>query len=80
MKLFVTRSLFKVIILLQRSDTVTKPCLGMRRAMAEAKVGDDVFGDDPTVIELQSTVAKLLNKDAGLFVPTGFYHIETQKL
>ena len=80
MKLFVTRSLFKVIILLQRSDTVTKPCLGMRRAMAEAKVGDDVFGDDPTVIELQSTVAKLLNKDAGLFVPTGFYHIEKQKL
>ena len=54
-----------------RSDTVTKPCLGMRRAMAEAVVGDDVFGDDPTVIELQTTVAKLLNKEAGLFVPTG---------
>ena len=43
----------------------------MRRAMAEAVVGDDVFGDDPTVIELQNTVAKLLNKEAGLFVPTG---------
>ena len=43
----------------------------MRRAMAEAEVGDDVFGDDPTVIELQTTVAKLLNKEAGLFVPTG---------
>ena len=43
----------------------------MRRAMAEAIVGDDVFGDDPTVIELQNTVAKLLNKEAGLFVPTG---------
>ena len=43
----------------------------MRRAMAEAVVGDDVFGDDPTVIELQTTVAKLLNKEAGLFVPTG---------
>ena len=54
-----------------RSDTVTKPCLGMRQAMAEAVVGDDVFGDDPTVIELQNTVAKLLNKEAGLFVPTG---------
>ena len=50
---------------------MTKPCLGMRRAMAEAIVGDDVFGDDPTVIELQNTVAKLLNKEAGLFVPTG---------
>ena len=54
-----------------RSDTVTKPCAGMRRAMAEAEVGDDVFGDDPTVIELQKEVAKLLNKEAGLFVPTG---------
>ena len=39
--------------------------------MAEADVGDDVFGDDPTVIELQEKVAKLLNKEAGLFVPTG---------
>ena len=43
----------------------------MRRAMAEAEVGDDVFGDDPTVIELQEKVAKLLNKESGLFVPTG---------
>ena len=54
-----------------RSDTVTKPCPGMRRAMAEAEVGDDVFGDDPTVIKLQEDVAKLLNKEAALFVPTG---------
>ena len=45
----------------------------MRKAMAEAVVGDDVFGDDPTVLELQEKVATLLNKDAGLFVPTGFY-------
>ena len=43
----------------------------MRRAMAEAEVGDDVFGDDPTVIKLQEDVAKLLNKEAALFVPTG---------
>ena len=52
----------------------------MRRAMAEAEVGDDVFGDDPTVIKLQATVAKLLNKDAGLFVPTGLYHTKKYKL
>ena len=45
----------------------------MRRAMAEAVVGDDVFGDDPTVIKLQEKVAKLLNKEAGLFVPTGIF-------
>ena len=48
---------------------MTKPCVGMRKAMAEAVVGDDVFGDDPTVLELQDKVAKLLNKEAGLFVP-----------
>ena len=41
--------------------------------MAEVVVGDDVFGDDPTVLELQDKVAKLLNKEAGLFVPTGYY-------
>ena len=41
--------------------------------MAEAVVGDDVFGDDPTVLELQDKVAKLLKKEAGLFVPTGYY-------
>ena len=45
----------------------------MRKAMAEAVVGDDVFGDDPTVSELQDKVARLLNKEAGLFVPTGYY-------
>ena len=52
---------------------MTKPCVGMRKAMAEAVVGDDVFDDDPTVLELQDKVAKLLNKEAGLFVPTGYY-------
>ncbi len=54
-----------------RSDTVTRPTPEMRRAMAEAEVGDDVFGDDPTVNELQEHAAALLGKEAGLFVPTG---------
>ena len=54
-----------------RSDTVTRPTPEMRRAMAEAEVGDDVFGDDPTVNELQELAAEMLGKEAGLFVPTG---------
>ena len=54
-----------------RSDTVTQPVSGMRAAMTEAKVGDDVFGEDPTVNELQNRVAALLGKEAGLFVPSG---------
>ena len=54
-----------------RSDTVTKPSAGMRRAMAEAEVGDDVYGEDPTVNRLQEQVAELLGKEAALFVPTG---------
>ena len=54
-----------------RSDTVTRPTPEMRKAMAEAEVGDDVFGDDPTVNSLQDYCANLLGKDAGLFVPTG---------
>lgn len=54
-----------------RSDTVTKPTPGMRRAMAEADVGDDVFGEDPTVIRLEERVADLLGKEAALFVPSG---------
>ena len=54
-----------------RSDTVTRPTPEMRRAMAEAEVGDDVFGDDPTVNALQERAAELLGKEAGLFVPTG---------
>src|SRR5689334_336711 len=54
-----------------RSDTVTKPSPAMRRAMAEAEVGDDVFGDDPTVIALEERAAELLGKEAGLFVASG---------
>jgi threonine aldolase len=54
-----------------RSDTVTRPTAEMRRAMAEAEVGDDVFGDDPTVNDLQDFAADLLGKEAALFVPTG---------
>jgi threonine aldolase len=54
-----------------RSDTVTKPTAAMRRAMAEAPVGDDVYGEDPTVNRLQETVAALLATEAALFVPTG---------
>ncbi len=54
-----------------RSDTVTRPTPAMRRAMLEAEVGDDVLGDDPTVIALQERVAALLGKEAALFVPSG---------
>lgn len=54
-----------------RSDTVTRPSAGMRRAMAEAEVGDDVFGDDPTVNRLQARAAELLGFEAGLLFPTG---------
>ena len=54
-----------------RSDTVTRPGAAMRRAMAAAEVGDDVFGDDPTVNRLQERVAELLGKEAALFVPSG---------
>lgn len=54
-----------------RSDTVTKPTPAMRRAMAEAEVGDDVYGEDPTVNRLEETAAGLLGKEAALFVPTG---------
>jgi len=54
-----------------RSDTVTRPSAGMRRAMAEAEVGDDVYGEDPTVNRLEETVASLFGKQAALFTPTG---------
>lgn len=54
-----------------RSDTVTRPGPAMRKAMAEAEVGDDVFGEDPTVNALQEEVAALLGKEAGLFVASG---------
>ncbi|MFQ5592494.1 MAG: beta-eliminating lyase-related protein, partial [Phycisphaerae bacterium] len=54
-----------------RSDTVTQPSPEMRRSMAEACVGDDVFGDDPTVNALQDKVAGLLGKEAAIYVPSG---------
>ncbi len=54
-----------------RSDTLTKPTPEMRRAMAEAEVGDDVYGEDPTINRLQEKAAALLGKEAALFVPSG---------
>lgn len=54
-----------------RSDTVTKPTDEMRQLIATAKVGDDVLGDDPTIIALQNMISELLGKEAALFVPSG---------
>jgi threonine aldolase len=54
-----------------RSDTVTRPSAGMRKAMAEAEVGDDVFGEDPSVLALQAEVARIAGKPAALFVTSG---------
>src|SRR5512141_2908970 len=54
-----------------RSDTVTKPSAEMRRAMAEAEVGDDVYMEDPTVNRLQERAAQIFGREAALFVPTG---------
>ena len=54
-----------------RSDTVTKPSEAMRAAMASAEVGDDVYGDDPTVNSLEERVAAMFGHEAGLFSPTG---------
>jgi len=54
-----------------RSDTVTRPTPAMRRAMAEAEVGDDVYGEDPTVNRLERRAAEILGKETGLFVPSG---------
>src|ERR1700738_3660136 len=54
-----------------RSDTVTRPTPEMRRAMAEAEVGDDVYAEDPTVNALEHMTAELLGKEAALFVPSG---------
>ncbi len=59
------------MIIDMRSDTVTKPTPEMRRAMAEAEVGDDVYGEDPTVNRLERRAAEILGKEAALFVPTG---------
>ena len=54
-----------------RSDTVTKPCEKMRTAMAQAEVGDDVYGEDPTLNRLEARAAELFGKEAAIFVPTG---------
>ena len=54
-----------------RSDTVTRPTKNMKKAMAEAVVGDDVLGDDPTVQKLEIMAAEIMGKEAGLFVPSG---------
>src|SRR3954453_18861483 len=54
-----------------RSDTVTRPTPAMRRAMAEAEVGDDVYGEDPTVNQLEESAARMFGKKAALFLPTG---------
>ena len=54
-----------------RSDTVTRPTAAMRRAMSEAEVGDDVYGEDPTVNRLEKRAAEIFGKEAALFVPTG---------
>jgi threonine aldolase len=54
-----------------RSDTVTRPTAGMRRAMAEAEVGDDVYGEDPTIRRLEEAAAERLGHEASIFVPTG---------
>jgi len=56
-----------------RSDTVTQPTPLMRKAMADAEVGDDVYGSDPTVNELEELAAKMLGKEAALFVPSGTF-------
>ncbi|WP_148714285.1 threonine aldolase family protein [Chitinolyticbacter meiyuanensis] len=56
-----------------RSDTVTQPTPAMRRAMSEAEVGDDCYGDDPTVLRLEQKAAGLLGKAAALFVPSGTF-------
>jgi len=59
------------VIIDLRSDTVTKPCTAMRKAMANAEVGDDVYGEDPTVGQLEAELAERAGHEAGLFFPSG---------
>ena len=54
-----------------RSDTLTKPTEGMRKAMYEAEVGDDVYSEDPTINALQERAAEITGKQAAIFVPSG---------
>src|SRR6056297_2029646 len=56
-----------------RSDTVTKPTEEMRKAMYEAEVGDDVYGDDPTVNKLEKLAAEIFDKESSIFVPSGTF-------
>jgi threonine aldolase len=63
--------LYRPVVIDLRSDTVTKPTEAMRQAMARADVGDDVYGEDPTVNRLQDMVASMFGKKAALFVPSG---------
>src|SRR4029077_4001903 len=62
---------FRRMIIDLRSDTVTRPTPAMREAMARAEVGDDVYGEDPTVNRLQERVAELVGTEAALYVPSG---------
>ena len=64
-------SIINPMIIDLRSDTVTQPSDAMRQIMADAKVGDDVYGDDPNVNALEHETAELLGKQAGLFLPSG---------
>lgn len=66
-----SKKLNKTIIIDFRSDTVSSPTDSMRAAFASAEVGDDVFGEDPTVIELERKCAALFGKEAALFVTSG---------
>ena len=59
-----------------RSDTVTRPTPAMRQAMAEAEVGDDVYSEDPSINALEEKVAKLLGKEAAVFLPSGTMYNE----
>ncbi len=61
----------RVAVIDLRSDTVTRPTAEMRRAMAEAEVGDDVYGEDPTVNRLEARAAAIFRREAAIFVPTG---------
>lgn len=54
-----------------RSDTISRPTKEMKEAMLNAEIGDDVYGEDPTVRKLEVKTAKMLGKEAGLFVPSG---------
>ncbi len=66
-----TKERLRVSTIDLRSDTVTKPTPEMRRAMAEAEVGDDVYGEDPTINRLEQRAAEIFGREAAIFVPTG---------